>query len=131
LEQFLLCAVGVTQAPHHAAHVTQFRCEGDLYALKGKSRTPFQTAPLSGDQSSIPEYEQRALAERTKTARLRELRLAREAELASRPEEKNVVRGKLTQIKSSKTSRGRRAFAYAPYPEDWRVNALPNSIRTG
>jgi hypothetical protein len=58
---------------------------------KEKAELLFKQAPLSGDQSSIPEYEQRALAERTKTARLRELRLAREAELASRPEETSVV----------------------------------------
>jgi hypothetical protein len=100
-------------------------------ASKEKAELLFKQAQLSGDQRSIPEYEQCALAGRTKTARLRELRLAREAELASRPEETSVVKEKLTQIKSSKTSRRHAAFAYAPYPEDRRVNALPNSIRTG
>ena len=35
-----------------------------------------------GGQSSIPEYEQRARIERTKTAQLRMLRLAHEAALA-------------------------------------------------
>jgi hypothetical protein len=74
-------------------------------ASKEKAELLFKQAQLSGDQSSIPEYEQRALAERTKTAKLRELRLAREAELASRPKETSVVTEKLTQLKSLKTSR--------------------------
>jgi hypothetical protein len=67
-------------------------------ASKEKAELLFKQAPPSGQQSSIPEYEQRALAERTKTARLRDLRLAREAELTSRPEETSVVTEKLTQI---------------------------------
>ncbi len=53
---------------------------------KEKAELLFRQEQLSDSRSSIPEYEQRALAERTKTARLRELRLAREAELASRSE---------------------------------------------
>jgi hypothetical protein len=57
-------------------------------ASKEKAERLFKQVQLSGDQSSIPEYEQRALAERTKTARLRELRLARDAELASRPKKR-------------------------------------------
>jgi hypothetical protein len=47
--------------------------------------TPKEKAELlfkHDNRSSIPEYEQHALAERTKTARLRMLRLAREAALA-------------------------------------------------
>jgi hypothetical protein len=79
-------------------------------ASKEKAELLFKRAQLSGDRRSIPEYEQRALAERTKTARLRELRLAREAELASRPEETGVVTEKLTQLKSSKTSRRHAGF---------------------
>jgi hypothetical protein len=74
-------------------------------ASKEKAELLFKQKQLSGGQSSIPEYEQRALAERTKTAGLRELRLAREAELASRPEETGVVTEKLKQLKSPKTSR--------------------------
>ncbi len=55
---------------------------------KEKAELLFKQEQLSDSRSSIPEYEQRALAERTKTARLRELRLARKAELASRSEER-------------------------------------------
>ncbi len=39
----------------------------------------FKQQPRSGGPRSIPEYEQRARAERTKIAKLRVLRLAREA----------------------------------------------------
>jgi hypothetical protein len=67
---------------------------------KEKAKLLFKQEQPSGSQSSIPEYELRALAERTKTARLRELRLAREAQLASGPEETSVVTEKLTLLKS-------------------------------
>jgi hypothetical protein len=70
---------------------------------KEKAELLFKQEPLSGSRSSTPEYEQRAHAERTKTATLRALRLARDAELASRPEETGVE--KLTKPKSPKTSR--------------------------
>jgi hypothetical protein len=53
---------------------------------KGKAELLFKQELLSGGPSSIPEYEQRARVERTKIAKLRVLRLAREAELASKPE---------------------------------------------
>jgi hypothetical protein len=72
---------------------------------KKKAELLFKQEQLSGGQNSVPEYEQRALAERTKTAKLRALRLAREAELASRPGETSVVMEKLAQVKSPKTSR--------------------------
>jgi hypothetical protein len=72
---------------------------------KEKAELLFKQEALSGSRSSAPEYEQRALAERTKTAMLRALRLARDAEVASRPEETGVVTVKLTKPKSSKTSR--------------------------
>ncbi len=65
----------------------------------------FKQERPSGSPGSIPEYEQRALAERAKTARLRELRLAREAERASGPEEPVNVTEKLKQLKPPKTSR--------------------------
>jgi len=52
---------------------------------KEKAELLFKQEQLSGGQNSIPEYEQRALAERTKTAKLRALRLAHKSELASRP----------------------------------------------
>jgi hypothetical protein len=52
---------------------------------KEKAGLLFKQKRLSGARSSIPEYEQRARAERTKIARLRVLRLAREAELAPKP----------------------------------------------
>jgi hypothetical protein len=71
--------------------------EGDLHDLQGKSRTPFNQKRLSGGRSLIPEYEQRARAERTKIAKLRVLRLAREAALATE---------KRTPQKSSSTLRG-------------------------
>jgi hypothetical protein len=72
---------------------------------KEKAELLFKQEQLSGGQSSIPEYEQRAFAERTKTAKLRALRLAREAELASRPGETSVVAENLSQLKSPKTLR--------------------------
>jgi len=72
---------------------------------KEKAELLFKQEQLSGGQNSIPEYEQRALAERTKTAKLRALRLARKAELASRPGETSVVAENLTELKSQKTSR--------------------------
>jgi hypothetical protein len=71
---------------------------------KEEAELLFKQNQRSGGQSAIPEYEQRALAERTKTARLRELRLAREAEQASASEETGIVTEKLTQRKSPKTS---------------------------
>ena len=52
---------------------------------KEKAELLFKQKRLSGGRSSIPEYEQRARAERTKIAELRKLRLAREAELAPKP----------------------------------------------
>jgi hypothetical protein len=72
---------------------------------KEKAELLFKQEPLSSGRSSIPEYERHACAERTKTARLRELRLARDAESASRPEETGVVAEKLTLHKTPKTSR--------------------------
>jgi hypothetical protein len=71
---------------------------------KEKAELLFKQGRPSGDQSSIPEYEQRARAERTKTARLRVLRLAREAESPPKPEETGSATKKLTQHKSPKTS---------------------------
>jgi hypothetical protein len=43
----------------------------------------FKQEPRSGGPRSIPEYEQRARAERTKIAKLRVLRLSREAALVT------------------------------------------------
>jgi hypothetical protein len=60
-----------------------------LFKQKRSSRRP----------SSIPEYEQRARVERTKTAKLRVLRLAREAESAPKPEETDGAMAKRTQQK--------------------------------
>ena len=50
---------------------------------KEEAELLFKHEPLSGRPRSIPEYEQRARAERTKIAKLRVLRLAREAELTT------------------------------------------------
>jgi hypothetical protein len=63
---------------------------------KEEAELLFKQEPLSGGAHSIPEYEQRARAERTKIARLRVLRLAREKALATE---------KRTPQKSSRTLR--------------------------
>ena len=68
---------------------------------KEKAEHLFKQEPGGG--SSIPEYEQRALAERAKTARLRMLRLAREAESVPKLEETGGAKKKLTQHKSPKS----------------------------
>jgi hypothetical protein len=64
---------------------------------KEKAERLFKKEQLSGGRRSIPEYEQHALAERTKTARLRELRLAREAELTPKRQETGGASEKPTQ----------------------------------
>jgi hypothetical protein len=64
---------------------------------KEKAELLFKQKPLSGGRSSIPEYEQRACVERTKTARLQVLRLAREAVLTPKPEETGDASEKPTQ----------------------------------
>jgi hypothetical protein len=74
-------------------------------ASKKKAELLFKQKQLSGGPRSIPEYEQRAHAERIKTAELRALRLAREAESAPKPKETGSATEKLTQHKSPKTSR--------------------------
>jgi hypothetical protein len=53
---------------------------------KEEAELLFKQQQRSGGPQSIPEYERRALAERTKIARLRVLRLARE--VASTTEER-------------------------------------------
>ena len=50
---------------------------------KEEAELLFKQESLFGGQSSLPEYEQRARVERTKTAQLRMLRLAHEAALAA------------------------------------------------
>jgi hypothetical protein len=69
---------------------------------KEKAELLFKQEGLPGSRSAIPEYEQRACAERAKTARLRVLRLAREAESVSNPEETGGATKKRTQHKSPK-----------------------------
>jgi hypothetical protein len=64
---------------------------------KEEAELLFKHEPRSGGPRSIPEYEQRAHAERTKIAKLRLLRLAREAAVATE---------KRTPQKSSTTLRG-------------------------
>jgi hypothetical protein len=61
--------------------VTQSQAEEGFMTSKEEAERLFKHQPRSGGPRSIPEYEQRALAERTKIAKLRVLRLAREAEL--------------------------------------------------
>jgi hypothetical protein len=72
---------------------------------KEEAELLFKQERVSGGRSSIPEYEQRARVERTKTARLRVLRLAREAALGPKPQETGGGTEKRTQQKSSKTLR--------------------------
>jgi len=67
---------------------------------KEKAELLFKSKRLSGGPRSIPEYEQRARAERTKIAELRKLRLAREAELAPKPLEMGGAAAKRTPQKS-------------------------------
>ena len=50
---------------------------------KEQAELLFKSKRLSGGPRSIPEYEQRAHAERAKIAKLRALRLAREAALVT------------------------------------------------
>ncbi len=66
---------------------------------KEEAELLFKQKPLSGGPRSIPEYEQRARAERTKIAKLRVLRLAREAELAPKPQETGGATEKRTPAK--------------------------------
>jgi hypothetical protein len=54
-----------------------------LMTLKEEAELLFKQESLFGGRSSIPEYEQRARTERAKTAKLRMLRLAHEAALAT------------------------------------------------
>src|SRR5258707_709749 len=75
--------------------VTQFKAEESLTS-KEQAELLFKSKRLSGGPRSIPEYEQRARAERAKIAKLRVLRLAREAALATE---------KRTPQKSSRTLR--------------------------
>jgi hypothetical protein len=63
--------------------VTQFKAEESFMTSKEEAELFFKQKPLSGGPRSIPEYEQRARAERTKIAKLRVLRLTREAALAT------------------------------------------------
>lgn len=67
----------------------------------------FKQESLFGGRSSIPEYEQRARTEREKTAKLRMLRLAREAALASKAEQTDGSVKTRTQHVSSKASQWR------------------------
>ena len=63
--------------------VTQFKAEESFMTSKEEAELLFRQQQQSGGLRSIPEYEQRALAERTKIAKLRVLRLAHEAELTT------------------------------------------------
>jgi hypothetical protein len=64
----------------------------------------FKQEPLSGGPRSIPEYEQRARAERTKIAKLRVLRLAREAALATGRRATQSHRGLCGAVRGVKSS---------------------------
>jgi hypothetical protein len=71
---------------------------------KEEAKRLFKQRRPSGGRSGIPEYEQRARTERTKTANLRMLRLARDAALAPKPEQTGGTAETRTQHKSSKAS---------------------------
>jgi hypothetical protein len=62
---------------------TQSQAEESFMTSKEEAELLFKQQQRSGGPRSIPEYEQRALAERTKIAKLRVLRLAREAASAT------------------------------------------------
>jgi hypothetical protein len=64
---------------------------------KEEAELLFKQKPRPPVPGSIPEYEQRARAERTKIAGLRKLRLAREAELAPKPKETGGAAEKRTR----------------------------------
>jgi hypothetical protein len=74
---------------------------------KEEAELLFKQESLFGGGSSIPEYEQRARTEREKTARLRMLRLAREAALAPKLEQKDGSVNTRIQHISSKASQWR------------------------
>jgi hypothetical protein len=69
---------------------------------KEKAELLFKQERLPGSRSSIPEYEQRACAERAKTAKLRMLRLAHDAESVPKLEETGGATEKPIQRKSPK-----------------------------
>jgi hypothetical protein len=94
-----------TQTPRPVERVTPFKTMENSMASKEEAELLFKQELLSGSRGSIPEYEQRARAERIKTARLRVLRLAREANSATNPEEIGRTKEKLAQPKSSKILR--------------------------
>jgi hypothetical protein len=100
---------------------------------KEEAELLFKQEPLSGNRNSIPEYEQRARTQRTMTARLRVLRLAREAELAPKSEETAGETEKLTRRNSSRALR-RHALplvATRPLPRKrGRGNAAANGTKS-
>jgi hypothetical protein len=104
-EQFSSRAVGVRKLPIRRNALRNLGAKEFFMTSKEKAEVLFKQEQLSCDRRSIPEYEQRARAERTKTAKLRVLRLAREAESAPKPEETGGTKEKLARQKSSKTLR--------------------------
>jgi hypothetical protein len=106
-EQFSSRAVSAAN-PHQTTLVMPFKTKENIFmTAKEKAELLFKQERLSGGGSSIPEYEQRARVERTKTAKLQLLRLARDAELTPKPVETGGASEKPTQKKSSKTLRPR------------------------
>jgi hypothetical protein len=122
-----------TQLQIRRGRVARFDTMGDFMTSKEKAALFFKQEPLSGRRSSTPEYEQRAQAERTKAAMLRALRLARDAELASRPEETGVVTEKLTKLKPQRLRGPMRAHANAPNfdPRDDHRRIIASGPETG
>jgi hypothetical protein len=74
---------------------------------KEEAELLFKRESLFDGRSSMPEYEQRARTEREKIARLRMLRLAREAALASKSEQTDGSVKTRTQHVPSKASQSR------------------------
>jgi hypothetical protein len=103
-EQFSSIAVGPRKLnTSGGTALRNIKAKEIFMTSKEKAELLFKQERLSGGPSSIPEYEQRARVERTKIAKLRVLRLAREAELAPKPEETGDATAKPASLSSAIT----------------------------
>jgi hypothetical protein len=83
LEQFSPRAIGIGKL-NIRRHALRNLSAKEIFMTSKEAELLFNQEQLPGSGSPTPEYEQRALAERTKIAKLRALRLAREAERVER-----------------------------------------------
>jgi hypothetical protein len=74
-------AIGPNHSTSGGTALRNLKAKEIFMTSEEKAELLFKSKRLSGGPRSIPEYEQRARAERTKIAKLRVLRLAREAAL--------------------------------------------------